>query len=288
MRMFEALFDDAAIFPPGNASMPAAVAAHRAHRTSPYAPTVGPFVCSDARWDELTAVLRAETTDDPRTLDISLVVPGGAAGLADALARASSEPRVRLSAVEVAGVRSPEDAADVVRAVSSVLGGADRGLPVFVELPLGEDLPRLLAPVARGGCLVKIRTGGESAASFPDEASLAAALMACVESGTAFKLTAGLHHAVRHRDSSTGFEHHGFHNVLAAVAAAVGGRGAADMAAVLAERDATTLASVVGAAEADPVRSRFRSFGTCSVTEPVQDLVDLGLLPPVGSDARVG
>ena len=39
------LIDDAALFPPGNAPMPAAVAAHRRHRAAAYRELVGPFLC---------------------------------------------------------------------------------------------------------------------------------------------------------------------------------------------------------------------------------------------------
>ena len=50
-----------------------------------------------------------------------------------------------------------------------------------------------------------------------------------------FKCTAGLHHAVRHRAADTGFEHHGFLNVLLAVAAALTGEDAGEVAAELAD-----------------------------------------------------
>jgi hypothetical protein len=41
------LVDDAAIFPPGNAPLEEALAAHRQHRSAPYADLVGPFVVAD-------------------------------------------------------------------------------------------------------------------------------------------------------------------------------------------------------------------------------------------------
>src|SRR2546423_9174583 len=41
---FVGLLDDAAVFPPGNAPLPDAVAAHREHRAAWYAPMVGPLL----------------------------------------------------------------------------------------------------------------------------------------------------------------------------------------------------------------------------------------------------
>jgi hypothetical protein len=95
-----------------------------------------------------------------------------------------------------------------------------------------------------------------------------------------FKLTAGLHHAVRHTDPTTGFEHHGFLNVVLAVHAALT-ESDDDLAAMLAERDASVVAAAVADLDESArglVRSRFLSLGTCSITDPVDDLRGLGLL----------
>ncbi len=98
-----------------------------------------------------------------------------------------------------------------------------------------------------------------------------------------FKCTAGLHHAVRHTAADTGFEHHGFLNVLLAIGAASQGAGQAELEKVLAERDPVAVARQIGdldGIEADDIRYLFTSFGTCSTDEPVQDLIALGLLSP--------
>jgi hypothetical protein len=55
--LFEAIFDDAAIFPPGNAAMPDAVRTHMKHLRSEHGDWVGPFVCSADRLVELDEVL---------------------------------------------------------------------------------------------------------------------------------------------------------------------------------------------------------------------------------------
>ena len=66
-----------------------------------------------------------------------------------------------------------------------------------------------------GSACAKFRTGGPTAEAVPDDAELAAFIAPCLDRGSPFKLTAGLHHAVRYTETETGFEHHGFLNVLA-------------------------------------------------------------------------
>ena len=83
----------------------------------------------------------------------------------------------------------------------------------------------------------------------------------------------------------TGFEHHGFLNVLLAAAAAQGGADLPELTALLALRDGTAVADRVrslgrsgGTAEATGARGLFHAFGSCEFDEPVDDLVQLGLL----------
>ena len=54
---------------------------------------------------------------------------------------------------------------------------------------------------------------------------------------------------------------------------------------MLAERSADTLAAAarqLSDLHIARFRDRFRSFGTCSITEPLDDLTALGLLDPAG------
>jgi len=138
-----------------------------------------------------------------------------------------------------------------------------------------------LRVVADHRYLIKIRTGGVTADAFPDEATLGRCLAELAAARQAFKCTAGLHHAVRHRAEDTGFEHHGFLNVLLAVRAALDGAGTADVAATLGVQDAGRVARAVAELDRDQaaeIRGMFTSFGTCSTDDPVTDLVTLGLV----------
>jgi hypothetical protein len=110
------------------------------------------------------------------------------------------------------------------------------------------------------------------------EHELAAAILAATRAGVAFKATAGLHHALRNTDPETGFEQHGFLNLLVATGAALDGAEEAELVRLLADRDGDRVAERVRALSPQ-VRDVFRSFGTCSVAEPAAESAGLGLLP---------
>ncbi|WP_371500670.1 hypothetical protein OG871_28680 [Kitasatospora sp. NBC_00374] len=261
--LYRGLFDDAALFPPGDLPLPEAVPAHEAHRSAWYAEAVGPFLCGAGRLAELRA-----TTTAP--LRVALVLPGGSSQLAPALADADG--------LTVVGVELADP--DLRAAVATLNEQLPPGVAAAVELPRGEGLEASLDVLAGTPYRAKFRTGGLAAGAFPSEAELAAFLAGCAGRGLPYKCTAGLHHAVRHTDPATGFEHHGFLNVLLAAQA---GDDAGLAAEVLAERSGEVLAKAaldLTDTRIDDVRRRFTAFGTCSVAEPLADLAALGLLAP--------
>jgi hypothetical protein len=269
----EGLFDDAALFPPGNAPMAVAVPAHRELRAQ-LGSLVGPFVLPVTRLGELTTHL-----DDGPVLEVSLIA--APSDLADAVAQVAASPGLQLAAVEMPVVPDAEAAREAVRALDVTLQNTAMAA---VELPRTDSRDEVLDVLRHTRYRAKLRTGGVRADLFPTPAELAATLAACVERGVGVKCTAGLHHAVRHTDPATGFEHHGFVNVLIAADALVLGSKPAVAADWLAEIDAGVLTGALRVWSPERLaraRSVFTSFGTCSVLEPVEDLVALGLLPAV-------
>ncbi len=249
---FELQFDDAAIFPPGNVSLADAITAHHAHRAAPYGGLVGPLVVTLA---DLPALVGAGP------LEVAVVVP-------DAVAAAAAIDQVRLlDGVRLAALEVTD--ADVAELRSAI--GEPAGVTVYVEVPRNERRAALIAALAGSSYGAKLRTGGTRAEAYPDESELAAAVVALNAADVPFKATAGLHHALRNTDPVTGFEQHGFLNLLAATAAARSGAGVDAVAAVLAERDPGRVPPPDG-------DTLLRSIGTCSIDEPVAELTDLGVL----------
>ncbi len=268
--LFAGLCDDAAVFPPGNLPLAEAVPAHARHEAAPYAEVVGPFVLAAKDLEDLAPLVAGL---EPGSLRLSVTTPLPV--VATTLATVERIPAVRLSGLEVGG---PDGVAPevVVRALDRALAGHE--LPVFVELPRDGRRTPLVDALAGTAYQAKLRTGGIRADLYPDESELATAVVALTTAGTSFKATAGLHHALRNTDPATGFEQHGFLNLLVAAQAAADGADVTDVAGLLAEREPEQVVGAVHRLEPS-VRQWFRSFGTCSVTEPVEDLVALDLLP---------
>ncbi|MEO7070437.1 MAG: hypothetical protein ABI131_08095, partial [Nostocoides sp.] len=170
----------------------------------------------------------------------------------------------------------------------TALFGQDR--PLTIEVGRGGDQDIALDDIAtdrRAGRLVqaKFRTGPTPAWPWPDETELAAFLRAAVNRGLPFKLTGGLHHAVRGDHPSVAGAvaqpQHGLLNVLLAVHRALGGDDTVGLSSILAEPDPKALVAAVRAlteAEVADVRSAFTAYGCCGVTDPITELADLGLL----------
>ncbi|ASR39258.1 hypothetical protein BAY61_13730 [Prauserella marina] len=274
-RFAERLCDDAAVFPPGLMPLPDAVPAHAAHRKARYAAFVGPLVVAAPSLGQLATLLAPGDR-----LDLAITAPAGAAqaGAALALARTMT---VDVQAVEIA-VPADVGVAEFFTELEQARREADE-VTVYVEVPRDARGPEVIAALADTGHRAKFRTGGVKAELYPGEAELATAITAVVGVGVAFKATAGLHHAVRNTDPGTGFEQHGFLNLLLATRAALDGADDAAVADVLAQRDADSVAAEIGnhgCAQAEAVRAAFVSFGTCSITEPLCELADLGLVSP--------
>lgn len=277
--LFARLCDDAAMFPPGNAPAAQAVLAHRAHRAAWYRDLVGPFLAAPEHLADVAKAAR----DNELLVQLVLVVPDGPSGLAAAVRATASEPGIELVGVELACAAdgSPAEAA------REATWALDRELPVgiggVVEVRRGTGLAEALDVVAASSFRAKLRTGGTVARAFPAEAELAEVIVGCVARRLPFKCTAGLHEAVRHTDKATGFEHHGFLNILTATGAAVQGADASMVASILGVQSGPELVSVLRQLPPDAVartRRAFTAYGTCSIAEPLADLLKLGALEP--------
>lgn len=165
----------------------------------------------------------------------------------------------------------------------------------FFELPSKGDPRGLIAALAGSEAGAKIRTGGVTPDAFPPAIDIVRFMLACRQAGVCFKATAGLHHPGRAAyrltyapDAPTAVMH-GFLNVFAAAAAVVAGEEKPERLAQLIESDAAKMQFVeqgmVAGGMKIPTEALERtrrdfamSFGSCSFTEPVDDLKAMKLL----------
>jgi len=239
------LVDDAGLFPPSWLPMDEALQRFWA-ASSPM--LSGRFLCPADRVPELLA---------------ALPVIQAAAGTPEGY---RSRP-LEVHLIGDGSVELPDDPRLLVRAVE-LRSGVMADIPCYVEG---------VAPKQLGGRGVfgKLRCGG---ARIPSVEEVAGYVTEAARHSLPFKATAGLHAAVRGWESTKDEPHHGYLNVLLAVARALSD---GDVADVLASTDADALAEEARGLSADVVtatRWMFHSYGSCDTDRPVKDAADLGLL----------
>ncbi|MDT0183640.1 hypothetical protein Q9S36_25970 [Microbacterium sp. ARD31] len=258
---WRALVDDAAIFPPGDADLREALHAYDAHRAEWWAGLVGSFVVRDT---DLGSV--------PAGVPVSVVLTSGA-GAIEGVAALAARRGLSLAGLEVA-VRDADDPVGNVRRLDAAARAAEVDVPLFVEVPGPATAAWLAAADEVAACdhRLKLRLGHVDHDLVPDAATVAGWIDAALDREVRFKATAGLHRAVRHEPEGGGA--HGFLNVLAATAALWEGGSTADAVGLLEQRDGSALTGT----DVATARRWFSSFGSCSVTEPLDDLISLGLV----------
>jgi hypothetical protein len=280
----ERIVDYAGLFPPAQLAMEPAVAQYRSAVASAQSWMLGRYVVPVARLPELESALG---TGDP----VAAVV------LMDMQTPVRPTPHVTPEACEVL-LRPASDEIGALRtAVRALRKGLENlapGIPVAVELPRRLSAALLAEGVdvlAESGYALKIRCGGVTADMTPPVDEVTHVVRAASHAHVAIKATAGLHHPVRHFNEEAGFVMHGFLNVLAAVCAAPEGD-VATVSEIVAEEDASAFCfdargftwrgTMLAATDRLHAlrRHSFLGFGSCSFSEPVEDLTRMGILPP--------
>ena len=310
--LLDGIIDYAGLFPPARLPMVEAFSRFVKHRSSDDGWMLARFVCPAARLDELEPLIEAA---DPSQLPIAISVLGrGGDTLESFLESVEQDTRsitgfsarqTDRALVDVYEVRLPEAGGAKVaveKAWKQLTLDGSRSLTSFFEVSLlGEWRPRLPAAAAavrdtnrdtgdhtRVG--LKIRCGGLDASAVPEVAAVAAAIATCRATGVPLKATQGLHHPFRHHDPELDADVHGFINLFVASALAhvhdlpvktlIGIVDETNPEAFVIEpqrlvwRDYDASADAIAEAR----RSVLTSFGSCSFSEPRDDLRTLGIV----------
>ena len=301
--------DYAGLFPPARLPMDEAFRRLLAHRAGDDGWLLARFVCPAARLGELRPLVEA-AGEAGGPIRLAVLGAGGddRLALAEAMERvleamaAFERGLVAAAPIEAFEVKLPGQGSfgETVDFVCDRLEDLGARPPeVFFEAPLLGDWRRpveraalaavhRVAPHRRVG--LKIRCGGLEASAVPSVEAVAGAIVAARNEDVRLKATQGLHHPVRHDDPELGTKVHGFLNLLAAAVLAAEHRlDRATVTAVVAEEDPAAFAlteSVLRWRELEAdleavVHGRLHAatgFGSCSFTEPRDDLDALGWL----------
>jgi hypothetical protein len=297
---FEGLIDYAGLFPPAKLDMAQALGEYDDCRRGDYAWMLGKFIVPASRMPELLERMSAER------LPLSVIVDAGNDprswfGNANAVleriaAYRLKEARVSIDALEVPLPRlvSKRDTYEATIGQCAMLAEKHglRDLPAYVEIPRDERFEELLSNTAqalrRYDLHGKVRCGGLTPDAYPSPQELARYIWTDREYAGGFKATAGLHHPVRHYNAAAGATMHGFLNLLFATALA-DRLEVAELAKILDDteaahfvfndRDVRYMAEEISLDDLEAARAHFMAYGSCSFSEPVDDLIALSILP---------
>jgi hypothetical protein len=252
--LLTSLIDYAGLFPPAALPLDQAIAKYLEYRRGDYAWALGRFVVPARKLAAL-----------PPGIPVSVLV--------DDL---SAIPDADTLEVKAGSSR------DVARKADVTAGRT--GYVEIIEL-------QLLDVIAAKGLRAKIRTGGVTAAAFPDADRIAGFVSACIQKNLPFKATAGLHHPLRcvrpltYEANAERGTMHGFVNVFLAAALAMSGSPAATLTDLLLDDDPRSFTidedaiawrgHRITTAQLVAARQYATSFGSCSFEEPVGDLKEL-------------
>lgn len=298
--LLENLIDYAGLFPPAELTMAEAVKNYAAYRQSEHNWMLGKFIVPASRLEEFEQAAAEFWPRDDRNGFWKLSVLGGA-NLKDDLAQINRFNRrtVGETAAAVMPVQAMIDTIEFKAATVAEIEVAMRGmhptLTCFIEIPIHDVPTELIRAVGAEGAFAKVRTGGVTADAFPTSQNLARFIAACAEEDVGFKATAGLHHPFRtmnrltYKSDSPSAMMHGFLNVFLAAAFAQNGTSVKQLTEMLEETSPEAFRFEEGCvywrdemlvvAHIRNARHLFSiSFGSCSFTEPIEDLQRLQLL----------
>lgn len=291
--LLNGLIDYAGLFPPAGEDMRTAVDNYSQYLRGTERAALGRFIVPLARLDEFedAAADHFPRGDSSHPWRISVLVADdvrdAASNMGKFNARYSGRGRRGRATIDVAEMK-----AATIEEVANQQRDLPRVFTSYFEIPLTVDVPSLVTAIAEVSARAKIRTGGLSPEAFPSSQSIIDFMMICNAHSVPFKATAGLHHPVRgeyrftyEADSAKGTMY-GFLNVFLAAALVAAGEDESIAVAALEETNASAFHfqddylqwrdKRISADQLAAVRERSAiSFGSCSFTEPIDELAPL-------------
>lgn len=286
------IVDYAGLFPPSQLSMSEAVINYATYKNSNYKWMLSRFVLPAARLDEFL-----ESAQD-------FISRGGSGDVWRLAVLAGEDIYDTLRRVEnfnaKNGSRVIGDVLEVRATTESKIENTVNALPpnvtAYFEIPTDQRLSDLVSALAIRGQRAKIRTGGVTTDAFPSAREIIRFIRTCLAANVPFKATAGLHHPVRcfkpltyESDAPTGTMN-GFLNMYLMTAFARYGFKPIVLEQILMDESPQNFKfdengvwwrneHYLNNSQLERIRrTNIISFGSCSFTEPIEDLQDLEIL----------
>ncbi len=285
--LLSGLIDYAGLFPPAGLAMDAAVRNYDSYIRGEYAWMLGRLIVPASCLAEYEEVVRTAHID-ASAWRLSVLATAADVGR---VTRFNADKRARFGEVDVLEIKAAN-----AREIRDTAPAYD-GYQLYFETP-PETWRSLLPTIGVAHARAKVRTGGVIAEAIPEESRVLEFLRIASERRVAFKATAGLHHPLRrmqrltYKPDSQEAVMHGFLNVFCAAVLLWHEPALRQEAAwMLGERDPDAITMdemsmtwhnsgvTLTAEQIQDAREQFcMGFGSCSFTEPIEDLRALGWL----------
>ena len=281
------IIDYAGLFPPSQLSMAAAVQNYAEYLKSEYSWMLGRFIVPVANLDKFRK--EAEKYFDGANLwRLSVIVGENALG---DLEKVNNFNRKNEGKAIIESLEIKAESAEFITQINKFL---PKNLLVYFEIPPTEILTEFMTALAITRNRAKIRTGGVTANAFPSTDAIIKFMRICIAANVPFKATAGLHHPLRchkpltYEDDAPKGIMHGFLNLFLSAAFLRQSFNNSFVHKLMNETDAKDFRfeddKILWQDHALDLNTikLFRernaiSFGSCSFTEPIEDLQSLGI-----------
>lgn len=283
--LLSSVVDYAGLFPPAKLGMREAMANYAQYQMASDNWMLGHFVVPISRSHELQELL---PTFPLKRWSLSAILSKDVELDIDRVRSLQDNQQIAIAALEIPPL-PPEE-------IERVFPLLPAGVDAFFEIPLNSDLEPYLSVLQKIRASAKIRTGGITAEAFPGVTQLSQSILAFAEARVPFKATAGLHHPLPNEyrltyepDSPFG-KMHGFLNVTILAALVYWQKVTPEEAVAILEESSIDRFQFkedgigwsdrhLNISEIEEARQQFfRSFGSCSFQEPIDDLKHLQLL----------
>jgi hypothetical protein len=289
--LLQGSIDYAGLFPPAGLDMHTAVQNYARYASGPSSWALGRFIVPVSRLDEFeTHWPRIPLPPSGSPWRLAALMGTNVEADVDAINAFNRRHNSGAGTIDSVEVKATSEAR-----IGEITASVPSTLQTYFEVPVESDPSTLVRSIGHAGHRAKVRTGGVTEESFPPAPDLLRFLRATLDHGVPFKATAGLHHPLRARYRLTYAENSpmgrmfGFLNLMLAVAFLRSGMNESDVLRVLEEEDPSAFQADDSGISwrsrrvdlnqlSDARRRGMVSFGSCSFTEPIEDLQSLGLL----------